>query len=65
MNVFDYAGSDRISQTLWSSLFLGSTATEVGVLRIMASLKEIIKWTLNEFWPCYKQHALDWVQIHA
>jgi len=59
MNLFGYAGADGMWQTLWSSLSLGSTTTEVGVLRIMASIKEIGKWTLDEFWPRYKEHGLD------
>ncbi|KAH7183350.1 uncharacterized protein B0J16DRAFT_401651 [Fusarium flagelliforme] len=47
--------------TLWSSLSIGSTTTQLGVLRIMASIKETSKWILNEFWPWYKANGLDWL----
>ncbi|EKJ76972.1 hypothetical protein FPSE_02847 [Fusarium pseudograminearum CS3096] len=44
--------------TLLSSLHLGSTATGVGVYRIMATIKVLSKWVMYYFWPWYREFCL-------
>ncbi|KAI8710586.1 hypothetical protein NCS52_01558900 [Fusarium sp. LHS14.1] len=43
---------------LWASASFGSTMTSLGVLQIMAGLNRLRRWSIEVFWPWYKQYVL-------
>ncbi|KAI8710914.1 hypothetical protein NCS52_01520100 [Fusarium sp. LHS14.1] len=44
---------------LWASASFGSTMTSLGVLQIMTGLNRLRRWSIEVFWPWYKQAPND------